>query len=116
GAVVVGTPRQTADLHPMHSGHHRPLAAREFERVAAYEAARAVLLVEFLAPDTIPGTAIPVQLLVEISGDPRIGMEHHLPTRPLELARPLGNRADAEFSRMRAVPIALQARMTTSAG
>ena len=39
-----------------------------------------------------------------------------LPTRPEELASPLGNRADTEFSSSRGVPTPLQATITTSAG
>src|SRR5690242_6778938 len=69
GAMVVLAPRQTTDLHAVDSGHHRVLAAREFERVAAHEPTRGVGLVELLAPDAVAGTAIAVQLLVEPTGD-----------------------------------------------
>jgi hypothetical protein len=40
GAVMFGTPRQATDLHALHRDHYRPLAAREFERVASREPAR----------------------------------------------------------------------------
>ena len=39
----------------------------------------------------------------------------YLPTRPLELARPFGNRADFEFSRMRTDSAELAASTTTRA-
>src|SRR6516165_4810992 len=78
GAVVFGTPRQATDVHAIHGGHHRPLAARELECVAPYEPARTVRFVELLAPDAVPGAAITVKRLVEIAGDPRIGMEHQI--------------------------------------
>ena len=117
GAVVFGAPRQAADLHAMHRGHHRVLAAGELERVAAHEPAGAVGLVELLAPDAVARTAIAVQRLVELAGDPRVGMEHQvLADQAGGIGEAVGEARDAEFSRMRAVPTALQARITTSAG
>ena len=79
GAMMIGTPGQPSGRHAVHRGHHRPLPAREFERVATHEPARAIGLVELLAPDTISGAAISVQQFVEIPPDPRIGVEHEVP-------------------------------------
>jgi hypothetical protein len=52
---------------------HRPLAAGEFQGVAAHEPAGAVRLVKSLAPDAVPRAAIAVEHLIEPAGDPRVG-------------------------------------------
>jgi hypothetical protein len=52
---MVGAPRQAADLHAVHGGHHLVLAARELERVAAHEISGRIKFVELLAPNAIAG-------------------------------------------------------------
>src|ERR1700733_14434610 len=76
--VMRWSPRQTSRRHAGDRRSYRTLTAVEFESVTTYKAARRVRLVKFLAPDTVPRTAIAIQFRFKITVDLCVGMEHKI--------------------------------------
>ena len=78
GVVVRLPPGDAARCHAGYGGHHGALAADEFERPAAHEAAAEVGFVELLAPDAVVRAAVAIHFLIEITVDLGVRVEHEV--------------------------------------